>query len=66
MKELIDTLIQKANLSPEQAAQVAEVVKGFVADKIPEPIRGTVLSALTAENVGSAAEQAKGLLGKLF
>lgn len=65
MKELIDQLVAKAELSPDQAARVAEVVKGFLADKLPAPIKDTVLAAISAERVDSAADQAKGLLGNL-
>lgn len=65
MQELIAQLVTKAELNPEQAAKVAEVVKGFLADKLPEPIKGAVLGAISAESVDSAADQAKGLLGNL-
>jgi hypothetical protein len=66
MKELISELVAKADLSEAQAAQVAEVVRGFLSSKLPEMLRGPVDSALTGENVDSAVDQAKGLLGKLF
>jgi hypothetical protein len=66
MKELISQLVAKADLSPDQAAKVAEVVRGFLASKLPEMLRGPVDSALTGENVDGAVDQAKGLLGKLF
>ena len=66
MQELISQLVARADLSQEQAAKVAEVVRGFLATKLPEPLRGPVESALTGANVDSAVDQAKGLLGKLF
>ena len=66
MKELISRLVSQADLSEAQAAKVAEVVRGFLASKLPEMLRGPVESALTAEAVDSAVDQAKGLLGKLF
>jgi len=66
MKGLISQLVAKADLDEAQAAKVAEVVRGFLADKLPEPLRGTVESALTGQAVDSAVDQAKGLLGKLF
>ncbi len=66
MKELISQLVAKADLSEAQAAQVADVVRGFLSSKLPEMLRGPVDSALTGENVDSAVDQAKGLLGKLF
>lgn len=66
MKALIAELVAKADLSEAQASQVASVVKGFLANKLPEALRGPVESALTGQAVDSAVDQAKGLLGKLF
>jgi hypothetical protein len=66
MKELIGKLVEKADLSEEQAAKVAEVVKDFLGDKLPEAIKGPVMSALTGENVDQGVDLATGLLGKLF
>jgi hypothetical protein len=66
MKELISQLVSKADLSEDQAAKVAEVVRSFLTSRLPEVLRGPVESALTGENVDSAVDQAKGLLGKLF
>ncbi len=66
MKELIGTLIAKADLNQEQATKVAEVVKGFLADKLPAPLQGPVLSAISGDSVDSVADQAKNVLGKLF
>jgi hypothetical protein len=66
MKELIQTLVQKADLDADQAAKVAEVVKGFLSDKLPEALKGPVLGALSGDAVDSALDQAKGMLGKLF
>ncbi|KPL81878.1 hypothetical protein [Herpetosiphon geysericola] len=66
MKELIAQLVQKANLSEEQANKAVEVVKGFLGDKLPEGLRGQVEGFLTGENVMDVADKAKGLLGGLF
>jgi hypothetical protein len=66
MKELISQLVAKADLNETQAAKVAEVVRGFLASKLPDALRGPVESALTGQAVGSAVDQAKGLMGKLF
>ena len=66
MQELIGQLVNKADLSPEQATKVAEVVKGFLEDRLPDAVKGPVLGALSGENVESAVDQAKGVLGKLF
>jgi polyhydroxyalkanoate synthesis regulator phasin len=65
MKDLIDNLVKQADITPAQAAKVADVLKSFVADKLPEPIKSTVLAALSGENVSAAADQAKGLLGSI-
>jgi hypothetical protein len=66
MNQLISQLVAQADLSEAQAAKVAEVVRGFLASKLPDALRGPVESALTGENVDGALDQAKGMLGKLF
>ncbi|MES1182447.1 MAG: hypothetical protein ABUL60_01460 [Myxococcales bacterium] len=66
MKELISQLVSKADLTEAQAAKVADVVRGFLSSKLPDSLRSVVDGALTGENVDSAVDQAKGLLGKLF
>ena len=66
MKELISQLVAKADLSEAQAAKVAEVVKSFLATKLPDSLRGPVESALTGQAVGGVLDQVKGMAGKLF
>lgn len=66
MKELVAKLVSQADLSEDQAKKVADVVRNFLAEKLPAPLKGPVESALTGENVDNALEQAKGMLGKLF
>ncbi|HEX2669272.1 MAG TPA: hypothetical protein VHM25_00290 [Polyangiaceae bacterium] len=66
MKELISQLVSRADLSEDQAAKVAEVVRSFLTSRLPEVLRAPVESALTGENIDGAVDQAKGLLGKLF
>lgn len=66
MTDLISRLVSQANLSDEQAKKVAEVVRGFLKEKLPAPLQGPVDGALTGANVDAAVDQAKGLLGKLF
>jgi hypothetical protein len=63
MKALIAELIQKADLSSDQAAKVAEVIKSFIGSKLPDALRGPVEAALTGEKVDDAVGQAKSLLG---
>jgi len=66
MTELITRLVSQANLNDDQAKKVAEVVRRFLAEKLPEPLRGPVEGALTGAGVSSALDHAKGLMGKLF
>ena len=66
MTELIARLVSQAQLSEDQAKKVAEVVRGFLSEKLPEPLQGPVEGALTGANVSSAVDQLKGLAGKLF
>lgn len=66
MKALIGELVQKADLSEEQAAKVANVVREFILGKLPAAIHGPVEAALTGEHVDSAFDAAKNVLGGLF
>jgi hypothetical protein len=67
MKELISQLVARADLSEAQAAKVAEVVKDFLATKLPSGLRGPVESALTGQAVDGAFDSVmKGIAGKLF
>ncbi len=66
MSELITRLISQANLNEDQAKKVADVVRGFLAEKLPEPLKGPVEGALTGNAVSGAVDQIKGLAGKLF
>lgn len=66
MKELVSQLMEKANLSEEQAAQAAGVVKDFLHEKLPDAIRGPVESILTGEALQDGLDKAKGALGGLF
>jgi hypothetical protein len=66
MKELVSQLVAKADLSEAQASKVAEVVRSFLASKLPESLRGPVEGALTGQAVDSGLDQLKGLAGKLF
>lgn len=66
MNALIQELVNKAELSDEQANKVAAVVRGFLVDKLPAPLHGPLEAALTGERVDSAVDAAKHLLGGLF
>jgi hypothetical protein len=66
MKELVEKLVAHADLTPEQAQKAAEVVRSFLVERLPEPLRGPVEGALTGQNLDSAVDQARDLLGGLF
>ena len=66
MKELIGRLVSQADLSEAQAEKVAEVVRGFLEERLPEAIRGPVMSALTGERVDDATDALRGAIGKIF
>jgi hypothetical protein len=63
MKALIGELIQRANLTEAQAQQAADVVKSFLASRLPDALRGPVEAALTGERVDDAVGAAKNLIG---
>lgn len=66
MKELVQKLIAQADLSEAQAQKVADVVRGFLSEKLPESVRGYVDAALTGERVDAVADKARDLLGGLL
>ena len=66
MKEMIATLMERADLSEDQASKVADVVRQFLKDKLPDAMEGPVLAALSGDNVGAAVGQAKDMFKKLF
>lgn len=63
MKALIQELVAKADLSEQQAHQVATVVRDFLVARLPEALRGPIEGALTGEHVDSALDAAKSVLG---
>lgn len=66
MKELIQRLVSQADLTEAQAEKVAQVVKSFLIDKLPDSIEGTVLGAISGERVDGAADLLKGAIGSFF
>ena len=67
MKELAKNLIEKANLTEEQAHHAAEAMRGFLEQKLPDAVKGSVLGFLTQERVegalNKASDVAAGLTG---
>ncbi len=66
MNAIIQKLVAEADLSEEQATKVAEVLKGFLGERLPDMIREPVMSALSGENVDAGADMLKGAIGGLF
>lgn len=62
MDELIKTVSQKANISPEQAKAAVETVLDFLKSKLPAPISSQIDGLLG----GNAASSAQNALGGLF
>jgi hypothetical protein len=58
MEELIQQLVQKARLSPEQAEQAANIFIDFVKSKIPPALHGNIETIL-----GTAGDNNSGMSG---
>ena len=65
LKELAQNLVEKANLTEEQAQKATEAVRGFLDEKLPEAVKGPVLGFLTAERVEGAVEKVREVAAKL-
>lgn len=65
LKELAKNLVEKANLTEEQAHKATEAVRSFLDDKLPEAVKGPVLGFLTTERVESAVEKVREVAAKL-
>jgi hypothetical protein len=66
MKELITRLVSQADLTEEQAERVAQVVRDFLVEKLPDSIEGPVLAALSGKNVDNAADALRSAIGSIF
>jgi hypothetical protein len=66
MKELIHRLVSQADLTEEQAERVAQVVRDFLVEKLPDSIEGPVLAALSGKNVDGAADALRNAIGSIF
>jgi hypothetical protein len=66
MKELVQRLIAQADLSEAQAEKVAQVVRDFLIEKLPDSIEGPVLNAISGKNVDGAADLLRGAIGGFF
>jgi hypothetical protein len=66
MKELIQNLVNKANLNEMQATKAVDVVRNFLAEKLPAQIREPVLRAIGATKTEGMPGAAQGATGKMF
>lgn len=67
MDQLVKLVSDKVGISEKQAKQAVEVVMGFLKDKLPPQLAGTVDKALSDEgggDLGDAANMLGGLLKK--
>jgi hypothetical protein len=65
MGEIAEMLQQKANLSPEQAQLVEQLITQHIMSRVPSEFQGVVGSVLGA-SVGAAAPSESGGLGSLL
>jgi uncharacterized protein (DUF2267 family) len=67
MDQLINLVVQRTGIPPNQAQQAVQVVVGFLKDRLPEPIASQVDSVLSgASTGGSVTDQAQQGLGGMF
>jgi hypothetical protein len=63
MKELIQKLINEANLTDEMAQKAVAVLSDFIKAKVPGPFADQVLGYLQGENVENIKDKMNDLLG---
>ena len=67
MDQLIDVVMQRTGLPRNQAQQAAQVVVGFLKDRLPGPIASQVDSVLSGGSVGGGlTNQAQQGLGGML
>ena len=64
MEELIQQLLDKAGLTPEQAEKAAETFIAFVKSKVPPALHGNIDSILGGGSGGSGTGFLGGLVNK--
>ena len=67
MRELIHTLISKANIDEATAVKVIDVVKNFLEDKLPSPIDDQVskiLDGVESDQINDGLNAVKGFFKK--
>jgi hypothetical protein len=66
MKELMQNLMNKANLNETQATRTVDVVRNFLSEKLPAQIREPVLRAIGGTKTEGMPGAAQGATGKMF
>ena len=69
MKELIDQIVSKVGISPEQAQGSVATVMEFLKDKLPAPIASQLENFVSGEGTdgdSNPLDAAKDALGALF
>jgi hypothetical protein len=66
MNEIVELLQQKANLSPDQAQEVATAIVGLIKSKVPTEFQGMVDQFLGGGGTQQAGSSALGGLGGLL
>ncbi len=73
MEELIEQIVEKTGLQPEQAKIVAHITINFLRDKMPEPVAGLLNNFIGGEDGkeaakadGGPADMLKDTIGNLF
>jgi hypothetical protein len=61
MGEIAEMLQQKANLSPEQAQQVEQLITQHIMSRVPSEFQGVVGSVLGASGAEAAPAESGGL-----
>lgn len=67
MKQLVNQLTSRVDITPAQAQQVVDVVKDFLGEKLPEPLAAPVMGALEGRDdlADQLAEGADGVIGQI-
>ena len=63
MEELVKLVSQKTGLPEAQARQAADVVVGFLKEKLPAPVAAQLEAALQSGGGGGLLGQIGGMLG---
>ncbi len=65
MDELIAIIVQRTGISEEQAAEIVDIVLGFIKEKLPAPIANQLDRLISGEEEGVLGT-ITGALGDLF